>query len=260
MEHLLSSTEFTFHSIKKKGNCLLCLDYDGTLTPIVDRPESANLSAEVKETIVALDRSPFFKVSIVSGRSLSDIKSRVGISGLFYVGNHGLEIFHPNGKGVSFIPSRSQRALERLRREGLQDQIDSLKGVFLEDKGAILAFHYRQATVSDQAALRSTLLDVESRHFDTLELAFGKMVIEIRPRCTINKGTAVNYLRKEVGMGAFPIYIGDDTTDAEAFRVLKGEGLTIQVGQSKLPTMGDYYLRDPGEVLRFLQKLFGRVQ
>jgi len=166
-----------------------------------------------------------------------------------------MEVFHTNGKRVSLIPSKSQRALEKVRREELQGQINSLSGVLIEDKGAILAFHYRQAPLSDQAALRNILLEVENKHFDALELAFGKMVMEIRPRCTINKGSAVNYLRKKIGMGAFPIYIGDDLTDADAFRVLKGKGLTIQVGQSELSTKGDYYLGDPGEVLSFLQGL-----
>lgn len=239
---------------KKKRHCLLCLDYDGTLTPIVERPELAILPKAVKEAIETLNRSPFFKLAIISGRSLSDIQRFIGIQNIFYVGNHGLEIFHSDGKIVSLVPLESKRALERVLHE-LQGQIDALNGVFLENKGAILAFHYRQASLSDRVALRCILFDAEKRHSHALEMAYGKKVLEIRPRCNVNKGTAVNHLREQVGMGSFPIFIGDDTTDADAFRVIKGEGLAIQVGQAELHTMGDYYLRDPDEVMRFLQEL-----
>jgi trehalose 6-phosphate phosphatase len=82
--------------------------------------------------------------------------------------------------------------------------------------------------------------------------------MEIRPRCPTNKGTAVNFLREKIRKDAFPIYIGDDLTDTDAFRVIKGEGLAIQVGEAKLPVAGDYHIGDPSGVARFLRILCTR--
>lgn len=254
MLDLFSSIESVFQAVERSTHCLLCLDYDGTLTPIVDRPERAVLSKGVKDTIDALNRSPFFTVAIVSGRSLLDIRRCIQLPGLFYIGNHGLEIHSPEGERVSLAPPKSEKALENVRQE-IGDEIKFLSGVVLEDKGAILAFHYRLAGLSTQAALRRILLREEKRHFETLELTFGKMVMELRPRCPVNKGTALKYLMEKAAMGAFPVYIGDDITDADAFRFLKGKGLSIQVGQSKLPTQADYLVRDPSGVSVFLRRL-----
>ena len=254
MESLFSHMDSILHRIREKSHCVLCLDYDGTLTPIVERPEKALLHQSVRDAIAELNHSSFFTIAIVSGRSLRDIYSVVDIKGVFYVGNHGLEILDPKGERTSLIPPESQDTLNAVRTD-LQDQIDLLGGVFLEDKGAILAFHYRQASLSEQAALWRMLLDAEAKHSDVLELTFGKMVMEIRPRCAVNKGTAVDFLREVAGRDAFPIYIGDDLTDADAFRVIKGQGLAVQVGEAKLPVAGDYRVDDPNGVAHFLRSL-----
>ena len=105
MQHLFQLWESFSSTIRAASHILLLSDYDGTLTPIVSRPEEAILSPEVREKVSALSKSPTFSVGIISGRSLSEIRALVGIEGIYYAGNHGLEIEGPGLKFINQTPS-----------------------------------------------------------------------------------------------------------------------------------------------------------
>lgn len=238
------------------------LDYDGTLTPIVDTPGQASLPASVRELLKNLNEATFHHVAIVSGRALSDIKGHVSLDGVIYVGNHGLEI---EGDGISYtsqIMPRSKEIIEHVRDE-LKIRLSDIPGALLEDKGLTLGVHYRLVREADRARFNS-IIGACTKSFvirKKIKMREGKQVVEIWPSLDWNKGKAVLWILKKERLAQdffeeqiVPLYIGDDKTDEDAFRVLKAKGLTIFVGEGK-DSLAQYRLKDPHEVLLFLQKI-----
>ena len=231
------------------------LDYDGTLTPIVARPELALLPAETRRALTRL--AALATVAVVSGRALDDVRSLVGLEELHYAGNHGLEIRGPGEASLShevgdeFVPALREAA----RR--LAVTVSPTAGAWVEDKGRSLSVHYRQVAEGDVGALESAVDDAV-RSSPVLRKHHGKKVFEVRPRIQWDKGLAVLWLIEALGHGGpetLPLYVGDDVTDEDAFRALAGRGVGVRVGDSALPTWADYTLRDPSEVQRLLEML-----
>lgn len=237
-------------------------DFDGTLTPIKPRPEDCLLAPEFVRLLAAIAASPGCHVGLVSGRSLADLRPRVGLDEISYAGNHGLEIVGP---GFSFAEAASAA-----RREDLQSLLALLRpivetcpGAWIEDKGLSASIHYRQSKAEDSLALKRRL-DVAKQ-----ELAWpaffcfrrGKEVLEIRPDVAWHKGTAANWLSRQFnpeGLNAFRIYLGDDRTDEDAFRACS-KGLTIRVGPPAA-TAAEYHLPSSAEVMAFLSWLLVQRQ
>jgi trehalose-phosphatase len=119
------------------------MDYDGTLTPIVERPELAKLPEETCKLLQHLTTRPHFTLGIISGRALADLKALVNLKGILYAGNHGFEI---EGPGLSFISPIADeiKPLIRILRQVLNMGVSTIKGVLVEDKGVTLSVHYRQ--------------------------------------------------------------------------------------------------------------------
>jgi trehalose-phosphatase len=232
------------------------LDYDGTLSPIVEDPEEAFLSEDMRESVAALAaRLPSI---IVSGRDLAMLRELVGLSRVWYAGSHGFEVAGPEGHGASlemgreFVPELDE--LEKALAEILAD----VEGHSLERKRFSLAVHYRQVAEEAVAELRSTLDEVLSEH-PHLRLGHGKKVFEIRPDIDWHKGRAVLWILEQLdanGSSHVPIYVGDDVTDEDAFRALAGRGLCVAVRHDEArPTAADFALADPEDVRRFLDFL-----
>ncbi len=140
-------------------------------------------------------------------------------------------------------------------RDRLNDGFRDVTGIYIEDKGCILAVHYRNADPR-YVPLLLMRLKRELKPFEgAFCLGFGKSVFEIRPRIPVNKGFAVLQLLNPFELeGVLSIYMGDDETDEEAFRALRGKGIAIFVGSSG-PSSARYYVKDPSEVYRFLDLL-----
>lgn len=231
----------------------LFLDYDGTLVRIVRRPELATLKPEIRRLLMHLSRC--LPMVIVSGRSLPDVHRRVGIKGIGYAGNHGLEISGPGWRYRMEGAARWRRLLRKVAR-GLLQELSNLPGILLEDKGSTLTVHYRQAggAVRRQAAAilhrRLHPMEVGGR----LRIHTGKAVWEIRPPVRWNKGEAVLWILKRPAFrGCWPIYIGDDRTDQDAFHAVRTKkGLGIMVGPARRRGAAHVHLIDPREVHRFL--------
>jgi trehalose 6-phosphate phosphatase len=185
--------------------CALILDVDGTLAPIVARPELARVPEKTRaelERLVARYRL----VACVSGRAGGDAERLVGVPGIRYVGNHGLEL-HPDAQRLT--------AQVASFRDGV--------GLDAEDKGLTLSYHYREAR--DEEAARRELAEIAARaEAEGLVPRWGRKVLEIRPGIEADKGTAVRALLAEAGVRR-GLYAGDDTTDLDAFRGLAGAGL-----------------------------------
>ncbi|MDI6762409.1 MAG: trehalose-phosphatase [Thermodesulfobacteriota bacterium] len=252
MDYLFDQTEKILARFKTANRIFFFLDYDGTLTPIVSHPEKATLSKETRALLLALKKSPKFLLAIVSGRSLKDIRELVGLKGVYYVGNHGLEIFTPKRGTKTLVPEKVVPELGRIR-DRLNNQLKDVNGVLIEDKGWILAIHYRNVDLRQVPPIFMALKQEIKDSMVPLCLGHGKMVFEIRPQSTGNKGTAVLGLLDQVNQdGVLPIYIGDDQTDEDAFKALKKRGITIFVGFLS-NSLAKYYVKDPSEVYQFLK-------
>jgi trehalose 6-phosphate phosphatase len=253
VDYLFDRIEKILARLKKAKFIFFFLDYDGTLTPIVSRPEQAILSEKTKTLLLALKKNPRFLLAIVSGRSLKDIRNLVGLKKIYYIGNHGLEIFTPRKGTKRIISKEIFQELSRIRNR-FNSLLKDIDGIHIEDKGCILTLHYRNV---DPRKVPPILMALKKEIKDSrlpLYLRYGKMVFEIRPQSSVNKGTAVLELLNRVDQdGVLPLYIGDNQTDEDAFKVLK-KGITIFVGLPT-PSFAQYYVNEPAEVYHFLEKV-----
>lgn len=256
--------KYLFNALDKvrnelSGRCLnLFLDFDGTLAPIVNKPDKARMPCKIKASLDKLSKKLGPRIAIVSGRAIRDIKNRVGLKGIVYVGNHGLEIEGPRLHFCASIFPEYKAALERIKEE-LSRKISAVKGAFIEDKGLSLSLHFRQASESNRALAKAIFHEVVimDKIKGIIKTKSGKMVLEIRPPADTDKGRVVMWLlaRQQFayqGKQVLPIYIGDDLTDEDAFKALKNKGITVFVGESKDSYAG-YYLKNVNEVAEFLK-------
>lgn len=233
----------------------LFLDYDGTLTPITETPEKAQLSLTTKHELQMLSQITKYQVTIISGRALENVRHLVGIDGINYVGNHGYEIMLPGVEVGSLATHEYYELLERLKNE-ISQKLAEFPGAFIEDKGVTISVHYRQVSFDQAVVVEHALYRIAQGYFDRneVQINLGKKVFEIRPPLDWNKGKAVLWiLERQKG---FPVYIGDDTTDEDAFLAIKGMGITVYVGKKdQASSCAQYYLNNTGEVIKFLEYL-----
>lgn len=240
----------------KSNELMFFLDFDGTLTPIVETPDKAILSTETKSLLSQLSKLTDCRVAIISGRSLTDIKQKIGVNNILYIGNHGLET-----KGLHVIVSaQTERVLQRIKME-LKRKLANIQGIILEDKGLILSVHYRLLSEENIKIVEKVILSVcrdglESKEIDIMG---GKKVFEIRPAVEWDKGHAILWILSGYEFDEkehiLPICIGDDITDEDAFRAVRDRGLSIMIGEPK-SSNAEYYLRDPDDVFRFLSRIY----
>lgn len=239
----------------------LFLDFDGTLTPIVERPEQAVLSASMRDILGTLARRCI--VAIVSGRGLADVRERVALDTLYYAGSHGFEIDGPGGgrirneMGAKALPALDKAEIELRRR------LAGIRGVQVERKRFSVAVHYRRAAAGRTQAVERTVDEVLKRS-QGLRRGCGKKVYELQPDLDWNKGQAVLWLMRRLGLTpgeTRPVYIGDDVTDEDAFYALQemGAGIVVHGGEER-QTYAGYELVDPAEVQRFLKKLVEAIE
>lgn len=233
----------------KKSNLALLLDFDLTLSPLAQNPNHAFLPKSIKEKLrKIISRVP---VVIITGRKLSDIKKKVKIKNVLYVGNHGLE-HNLNKKYKTFIPIQVKNALSEVKGE-LIKKCKAYSGVVFEDKKYAFALGYRLVEKNKIKPLESILRKKMKyiKHDGLLEARLEKKTFEIRPKTKVNKGTAcllaLKIIQNKLGRKVVPIYIGDGQTDEDAFSVLQKSGITIRVGKNN-KSLAKWYLRNQKEV------------
>jgi trehalose 6-phosphate synthase/phosphatase len=227
----------------------LFLDYDGTLAPIADSPEKAVIPHSTYTLVEKL--AGLAPVAIVSGRSVEDIQERLPLAGVVYAGNHGAEIRSGDKVLVSGRSERDRALLEEML-ERMRRSLAPFAGVLIEDKGVTASVHYRKVDLKHLADLALLFHGISREYEKSFRITSGKKVFEIRPLAAWNKGDAVAWIADNLGTGTVPVYIGDDVTDEDAFRALKGRGLSISVGGS---AYADYYVRRQEEVDLLLERL-----
>ncbi|XP_054265178.1 uncharacterized protein LOC128988028 isoform X2 [Macrosteles quadrilineatus] len=242
----------------------LLLDYDGTLAPLAPHPDLAVLPNETKAVLERLSNMPDVYISIISGRNVHNVKSMVGIEGLTYAGNHGLEILHPDGsRFVHPMPAEYQDKCSNLLKN-LQDQVCK-EGAWVENKGALLTFHYRETPLD----LRPEMVKQAKALIEAAGFTAGQAhcAIEAKPPVQWNKGRASIYiLRTAFGLDWCEririIYAGDDTTDEDAMEALKGMAATFRVTSSQVvKTAADRRLPSTDSVLtmlKWIERHFGK--
>jgi len=233
------------------------LDYDGTLTPIVDSPELAVITDDMKQTVEQLAK--IHTVAIVSGRMREDVQNLVGIKGLFYAGSHGFDIKGPGG--FSMIHPVAEKTIPLVSEiiEQLKDKFLHIEGALVEEKKFSVAAHYRKVkNQKDLKFIEESVNSIVQKH-DELRLLKGKKVFEILPNIDWDKGKAIRWIMNALEIpwdttSAF--YIGDDTTDEYAFRTIITRGTAIMVTDEPLnPSTADFQLNSPKEVKKFFEQV-----
>lgn len=231
------------------------LDYDGTLTPIVARPDLAILAHDMRGIVSHL--ATLCTVAVVSGRDLGDVRRLVGLDGLVYAGSHGFDIAGPGGLRIRHQNGAAYEAAVQRAAERLEPAVAGIEGALVEPKRFAVAVHYRQVE-PDQVPAVEAAVDAVLDEVSELRKTHGKKVFELRPRFDWDKGKAVDWLLEALGLNGpevLPFYLGDDTTDEDAFRALRQKGIGILVGPDTSRTAAHYVLASPEEVGRFLTRL-----
>jgi trehalose-phosphatase len=237
--------------------------FDGTLAPIVPDPALARLPAETQSVLEDLSTRDGVLVAILSGRSLADLRGRVGIPSVVHVGDHGLTI---EGASLRFEHPEAGRRRQALGE--LNERITALPlllpGVHVEAKNFCTTIHYRHADEASREHLRTIVGSLVPDDYPELFATDGKENHEIRPRVDWDKGAAVRWIHERIkASNLLPVIIGDDPTDEDAYLALEG-AISIRVGQGQghgRPTAARYCIDDQrcvGEVLRWLLQLWGR--
>ncbi|KAI5066838.1 hypothetical protein GOP47_0017366 [Adiantum capillus-veneris] len=252
------------------------LDYDGTLSPIVEDPECAFMSDEMRNAVKEV--AHLFPTAIITGRSREKVYEFVQLSELYYAGSHGMDIMGPvegcNGfkaqgtkawdeKGnemVLFQPASEFMHVMNEVFKLLEKKASKIPGAKVEHNKFCISVHFRCVKEESWLALAEQVQHVLNA-YPNLRLTQGRKILEIRPSIAWNKGKALDYLLRALGLisrnDVFPIYIGDDRTDEDAFKVLtrRKTGLGIIVSNNVKETNAVCSLREPDEVLEFLRHL-----
>ncbi|KAL2329363.1 hypothetical protein Fmac_022790 [Flemingia macrophylla] len=255
----------------------LFMDYDGTLSPIVDNPDCAfmpdNMRAAVKKV------AEYFPTAIISGRSRDKVYQFVGLTELYYAGSHGMDIIGPVRQSVSDNHPNCIRSTDKLGKEvnlfqpaaeflpminevlkSLQECTKDIKGAKVENNKFCVSVHYRNVEEKSWDLVGQRVHDV-LKEYPRLRVTHGRKVLEVRPVINWDKGKAVTFLLESLGLNncddVLPIYIGDDRTDEDAFKVLRegNKGYGILVSSAPKESNAVYSLRDPSEVMEFLKSL-----
>lgn len=236
------------------------LDYDGTLTPIVERPDLAVLSEDMQATVKAL--AGLCTVAIISGRDRADVERLVGLDELVYAGSHGFDIAGPDGLEVQHEEGGAFAAIVHRAAERLREALAPIEGALVEPKRFAVAVHYRQVA-EGEVSMVETAVDQLLAEASDLRKTYGKKVFELRPRLDWDKGKAVSWLLEALGLhgpDVLPFYLGDDTTDEDAFATLAERGVGILIGCPARETAAAYVLDRPADVQRFLRNLAGTLE
>lgn len=238
------------------------LDYDGVLTPIVDRPQDAVMSDGMREAVQALAQR--CSVCVVSGRDRPVVQQLMGVDNLVVAGSHGFDIWKPQEGTIAHDAATGFEDLISEVSDRLRAEVESIPGAVVEPKRASVAVHYRLADPEHHAQVTAVVEGLLDEYSGRLKVTLGKMVYELQPKIDWHKGKAVLYLLQALDLDAddvVPLYLGDDITDEDAFRALAGRGIGIIVGHpddpevANRPTAADFVLESTAEVEQFLTTL-----
>ncbi|KAK4483601.1 hypothetical protein RD792_010800 [Penstemon davidsonii] len=249
---------------------VMFLDYDGTLSPIVDDPDRAFMSTDMHSAVRTVAKH--FPTAIISGRSRDKVYELVGLKELYYAGSHGMDIMFPakdmvsrnhlnivkstdlEGKEVNlFQPASEFLPMINEVFRTLVEITKDIKGAKVENHKFCVSVHYRNVAENTWPVIAQHVHDI-LKDYPRLRLTHGRKVLEVRPVIDWHKGKAVEFLLESLGFrnhqDVLPIYIGDDRTDEDAFKVLRkgNQGYGILVSTVPKESNAFFSLRDTSEV------------
>jgi len=257
MKHLIGQLKVFGKSLR--AGAILLLDYDGTLVPIAEKPELAILPTDMRALLNSLAKR--FRIAIISGRSLDEVKNLVGVREIYYVGNHGFEI---DGPGTRLLRSEAKRARPSIAKicARLRESLGAISGAIVEDKGLTASIHYRQVARKELRRMKNIFEKVVKPYVNSgrIRLIRGKKVFEIRPSTVWDKGKAALWIIDVIDpkKKLTPVYIGDDRTDEDAFLALKDRGITVLVSKRPRKSNAKFFLKNVAEVKKFLSDLVAK--
>ncbi|KAI3778101.1 hypothetical protein L2E82_07126 [Cichorium intybus] len=256
----LTSFEHIMNNAKGKRIALF-LDYDGTLSPIVDNPDLAFMSDAMRAAVKNVAK--YIPTAIISGRSRDKVHEFVGLQELYYAGSHGMDIMGPGKEGEEgnlFQPASEFLPMINEVLKSLVEIAKEIKGAKVENNKFCVSVHYRNVEEKNWQTVAQYVENI-LKHYPRLRLTHGRKVLEVRPVLKWDKGKAVEFLLESLGLSncddVVPIYVGDDRTDEDAFKFLRefGGGFGILVSCAPKESSAFYSLRDPSEVMEFLKLL-----
>ena len=268
LPHLLGHMDAALADLRGRDVGLV-MDFDGTLAELVGSPQDAVVHPDAAAALGRLARE-LALTAVMSGRPAADARERVGVAGVAYIGNHGAERIFGGDLRVSVDAAADESGDIRRAMAAIRAAVDA-PGMVWEDKGFSGTAHYRM--VADEADVLARLESATARVLAgnrTLDALWGNKVLEIRRRGGANKGVALDALIREWGLTGV-IFLGDDTTDADALRTLRRRrdedaiaGIGVAVMQQGTPAAvidsADYRLDGVSEVAEFLQRLSGALR
>jgi trehalose 6-phosphate phosphatase len=233
-----------------KREPLLAFDFDGTLAPIVDRPQDARVPEPVAQCLQELGSR--CAVAIITGRSVEDVKPRLGFAPQFIVGNHGAEQGPGSFVGADAGELEGARAPRAHRAIALLD-----RGISVEDKSLSLALHYRRA--SDREASVRLIDEVLQGLPPGLRTFGGKCVVNIVPAAAPDKGDALAELVARTGSTA-AVFVGDDVNDEPVYSRAAGDWVTVRIGRDDPTTRARFCLHSHAEVPDMLRAMLAELR
>lgn len=263
-DNALANWQDIREQIAGAGKILILLDLDGTLAPIVDKPEDVELVPSVLGTLRHLAGLPSVTVGIISGRGLDDLECLLSSlkECLFLAGNHGLEIKW-NGKIYRYPVDEEMKGIMNRINMSLKENMDVFKGAIIEDKGLTLSVHYRcvpASLVDDLKAVFEEQTEAAAKE-GIIRVTKGKKVLEVRPAVEWDKAKACRWITEMTkNQDAIAVYIGDDETDECVFSDIADSGVAIVVDKAAAASNARYSLFDPAEVNIFLSYLLDEMR
>jgi trehalose-phosphatase len=243
----------------------LFLDYDGTLTPIVERPEMAVLADDMRAELERVAAHCF--VGIISGRDLADVQAMIrgdgssdavtGARHLWFAGSHGFDIAAPDGTRTELEEAHAHLDALGAAADDLERALADIPGAWVERKRFAVATHFRQVDDARVFEVETAVDRVLATHAG-LRKTGGKRIFELRPDVAWDKGRALWSLFERAGLtrdADLAVFVGDDVTDEDAFVALGDDGIGIVVADEARPTDADYRLSRPDDVRAFLSEL-----
>jgi trehalose-phosphatase len=248
LPHLFDAWEELVPRLRRPRQVALFSDFDGTLAPIRSHPGHAQIPAGTRRILAACAKQVGL-VGFISGRTLEDIRRRVGVPGAWYVGVHGYSILSSRRRRfLRLKESQRQRIAEATRY--LAKSLAKETGIRVEAKEAAVAVHYRGAPAGSRHKASRVVHSVAAES-PGLRLLAGRKVWEIMPDEKVDKASAIRFILRRERIRPALVFLGDDVTDESVFRWMRG--VTVLVGKRR-PTAARYWLRSPEEVREFLER------
>ncbi|WP_046300981.1 trehalose-phosphatase [Mycobacterium sp. UM_Kg27] len=252
-------TALTAGALRDLDHPAVFFDFDGTLSEIVDDPDAARPVAGAVEALAALAAQ--CPVAVLSGRDLADVRTRVGLAGIWYAGSHGFELIGPDGAhhqndtAVDAVPVLADAA------GSLNDQLGAIPGIMVEHKRFAVAVHYRNAARDRVGEVLAAVRETGRRR--GLRVTTGREVIELRPEIDWDKGRTLHWLLDRMAGVSTPLFLGDDITDEDAFDAvaeLSGAGIVVRHNDDgDRATAARYGLDSPAQAAEFTELLAQRL-